>query len=160
MTSQAWRSRIAGTSLQPPALPSQFIVTIRPINEIWHSRVMNLRLRLSIAFALIAITASACFCACVDDVHSDSTVPRYPDPEPCNEPPTVSLVCFGSSREEYESYLLPADGGWSVGQCPTTQDFDPGYYTGAQRSVSGPLHGLQDAGAGCCFEIEAPFLCN
>ena len=36
------------------------------------------------------------------------------------------LVCFGTDREAYETYLRPGDGGppaWTVGQCPRIDDF-------------------------------------
>jgi hypothetical protein len=42
--------------------------------------------------------------------------PTYPGDAP-------GLVCFGTDPAPYQLYLLPKDGGYAAGQCPTPDDF-------------------------------------
>jgi hypothetical protein len=69
--------------------------------------------------------------------------------------PAHTEICFGAEPSDYNIYLLPADGGWRLGDCPTLQDFKPEYDNG-YRQVSGPY----DAGRSCCFEIVRSLPCN
>jgi hypothetical protein len=74
------------------------------------------------------------------------------------------LVCFGANPAPYQTYLLPRDGGYMTGQCPTAADFANTVGEGGSAYFGcGPLQpaeiaALPDAGdvgaSPCCFWVR------